>query len=122
MARTSVTSQKVVRTGTVVTYTAPAGTGATNGDIIDAGFRVLEVTCGATPTTVTVESPIVQDNMNLGPLVVTCAANVTTRIGPFPAGSYQQTAGSAASPADIGRVYVDYSSVTTVTRAVTYAP
>lgn len=119
MARTPVTTQKIVRTGLVTAPTAPAGTGSTNGDIIDCGFKTLEVTCGATPTTVTVETPVVQDGQPLTALTVVCAANVTTRIGPFPTGTFGQTAASAASPADVGRAYVDYSSVTTVTRCVT---
>jgi hypothetical protein len=118
MARTSVTTQKIVRTGLAAAYTAPAGTGSGNGDVIDGGYHHLEVICGATPTTVTVETPVVQDGLALSPLTVVCAANTTTKIGPFPISTFGQTAATAAQTADVGRVYVDYSSVATVTRAV----
>jgi hypothetical protein len=118
MARTAVTTQKVTRAGITPAMTAPAGTGATNGDTIECGYRSLVVTCGATGTTVTVETPIVQDGLALSPLVVVIAANTTVEIGPFPGNTFGQTALSAALPADIGHAYVDYSSITTVTRCV----
>jgi hypothetical protein len=118
MARTPVTTQKITHAGLTPTLTAPAGTGASLGDVIDSGFRTLIVACGATGTTVTVETPLVFDGLVLSPLTVVVAANTTVQIGPFSTTTFGQTAASAASPADIGRVYVDYSSVATVTRAV----
>jgi hypothetical protein len=118
MARTSVTTQKITHTGLSPVLSAPAGTGPTNGDIIDTGFRTLIVACGATGTTVTVETPVVIDGLALSALVVTVAPSTTVQIGPFSAATFGQTATSAAAPADIGRAYVDYSSVATVTRGV----
>ena len=126
MARTSVTTQKITRAGLAAAATAPAGLGAANGDVVDSGNTALEVICGATGTTVTVEVPVMIDGLTVGPLVVVCPANTTTKIGPF-TGTFKQTAASVAAnapnnsavpTADVGRVYVDYSvSIATVTRS-----
>jgi hypothetical protein len=119
MARTSVTSQKVVHAGILPALTAPAGTGPSLGDVIDGGFKTLIVACGATGTVVTVESPVIIDGLALTNLSVTVAANTTVHIGPFNQATFGQTSASATQAADVGRVYVDYSSITTVTRGVT---
>lgn len=114
MARSNVATQKITRAGLVPALTAPAGVGPTLGDVIDAGAVFLMVTAGATPTTVTVVSVPTVDGLDVADLSVTVAANTTRLIGPFPSRTFAQPAESA----DAGRVYVDYSSVVTVTRGV----
>lgn len=114
MARTNVATQKITRAGLAPVLTAPAGTGPTNGDIIDSGAVALMVTAGATPTTVTVVSVPTVDGLDVEDLTVTVAADTTSLIGPFPS----RTFGQPSDSADAGRVYVDYSSVATITRGV----
>jgi hypothetical protein len=114
MARTSVSTQQITRAGLVPALTAPAGTGPTNGDVIDAGPVFLMVTAGATPTTVTVYSTPTVDGLDVADLTVTVGATSTRLIGPFPARTFANAVGAT----DAGRVYVDYSSVATVTRGV----
>jgi len=114
MARTQVVTQQITRAGLVPVLTAPAGIGAANGDVIDAGVVSLMVTAGATPTTVTVISTPTVDGLDVEDLSVTVGATSTRLIGPFPARTFANPVGAT----DPGRVYVDYSSVATVTRAV----
>jgi hypothetical protein len=68
---------------------------------------------GASSINVTVNSPLTVDGLSVGPLVVAVAAGVTKHIGPFPPSTF----GRSVAP-DLGRVYVDYSAVPSVTRAV----
>lgn len=112
MARTSVTSQDVVRTGLNPNLTAPT----VDGDIVDTGNVALWVdNASGGAVTVTVVSSSSQDGLNTEDLVVSVPAAGKRLIGPFPARTFAQ-----ASDATIGagRVLVDYSAVTSVTRAV----
>lgn len=114
MTRVSVASQPVVKTGLVPAFTAPTS-GVGNGDIIDTGRVVLVVNnAGGSSITVTALTPITVDGLNLEDLVVTVAAGAVEYLGPFSASTFGQPTGSA----DAGRAYVEYSSVTSVTRAV----
>jgi hypothetical protein len=110
MARVSVTTQPVVRTGL-----NPALTGPTvDGDIIDAGRVALWVdNASAGSVSVTVQATASQDGLDLQNLVVAVPAGERRLIGPFPQRTFGRSTG-----ADAGRVYVDYSAVTSVTRAV----
>lgn len=112
MARTSVTSQSVVRTGLNSNLTAPAA----EGDIIDPGNVILWVNNGAgTSMTVTVQSNMTVDGLTLPNQTVTVPAAGVRLIGPFPARTFAQSADATVGPS---RVLVDYSSVASVTRAV----
>lgn len=119
MARTSVTTQPIVLAGLVPTMTAPAGTGSTSGDIVDVGRNMLVVkNADASSMTVTVETPeTIDGDLDIEDRTVTVAAGATAYI-PLTSTHYRQTAASATSPTDVGRAYVDYSSVTSLTRAV----
>lgn len=111
MARTSVTTQKVVRTGLVPALSEPT----VDGDVVDCGEVFLYVdntTAGA--VTVTVNSTASQDGLAVSNLAVSVAASATALIGPLPARTFGQDSGTA----DAGRAYVDYSVQTGVNRAV----
>lgn len=111
MARTSVTTVEPSYAGVVATPTAPI----IDGDIIDTGDVRLFVSCGATPTTVTIQTPAKTESLDIAEAGGTVAANTSRVFGPFPARLFAQ-----ASDATVGanRVLVDYSSVATVTRVV----
>lgn len=112
MARNSVTTQSITRAGLTPALTAPN----VDGDIIDSGACWLHVFNGAgAPITVTVQSPVTVDDLAVADLAVTVAAGALKLIGPFPARTFRQPADAAVGA---GRVLVDYSSVTSVTRAV----
>jgi hypothetical protein len=111
MARVNVTTQKVTRAGLV-----PATTAVTvDGDVIDAGAVALWVNnASASPVTVTVQTPLTVDGLNLEELAVAVAAGTTKLIGPFPGRTFARPAGAT----DSGRIYVDYSAQTNINRAV----
>jgi hypothetical protein len=110
MARVSVTTQKIVGSGL-----APALTGPTaDGDVIDSGAVALMVTNGSGGSiNVTVQTPATQSGLAVAEQIVAVGAGATKLIGPVPAGTYARPSGL-----DEGRVYVDYSSQTSITRAV----
>ncbi|OXM73087.1 MULTISPECIES: hypothetical protein [Amycolatopsis] len=111
MARTSVATQPIVKTGVAPVLTAPVA----DGDIIDTGRVFLQVTNGGgSPVTVTVQATVEVDGLDLEDLVVSVPAAGTRLIGPLSRATFGQLTGSA----DVGRAYVDYSSVTDVTRGV----
>lgn len=112
MARTSVVTQKITRAGL-----APALTAVTvDGDIIDSGPVILHVAnAGGAAVTVTVQTPITVDGIALTDLAVSVPAGQAREIGPFPDRTFRQP---AAAPVGAGRVLVDYSAITSVTRAV----
>jgi|SRR5215217_3615713 len=111
MARVSVTTQPVTRTGTATVLTGPT----VDGDIIDTGRTMLYVLNGSgAPITVTVQTPLTVDGLDVADLTVTVPAAGFRIIGPFPVGTF----GRAYGDANAGRAYVDYSSVTSVTRGV----
>lgn len=110
MARTSVTTQQIVRTGLTPSLTAPI----IDGDIIDTGATYLHVVNGSGASiNVTVQTPPQVDNLDVAELIVAVPAGATRYIGPFPTRTFGRPTG-----ADAGRAYVDYSAVTSVTRGV----
>jgi len=110
MARASVTTQRIVATGLAPTMTQPTA----DGDVIDSGAVAVMVTNGsASSINVTAQTPATQAGLAVSEQIVAVAAGATKLIGPFPKSTYGQ-----ASGADEGRVYVDYSAQTSVTRAV----
>lgn len=111
MARTVLTPQKVVPAGLVPTMTAPT----VEGDVLPAdGRSVLIIANGAgAPINVTAQTPATMGGLAVGEqIVAVAAAAVRHMIGPFDAATY----GRPDSGADPGMVYIDYSSVTSVTR------
>lgn len=112
MARTSVTTQVITRAGLNVNMAAPVA----DGDIIDTGNVELVVNNGSgSPITVTIQTAYTYEGLELEDEVVTVPAGGTRSYGPFPSGLFAQ-----ASDAVVGasKVLVDYSAVTSVTRAV----
>ncbi|MEU0467212.1 hypothetical protein ABZ215_24695 [Amycolatopsis sp. NPDC006131] len=111
MARTSVATQQIVKTGLAPALTAPVA----DGDIIDTGLVFLQVTNGGgSPVTVTVQATVEVDGLDLEDLVVSVPAAGTRLIGPLSSSTFGRPNGTA----DAKRAYVDYSSVTDVTRGV----
>lgn len=109
--RTSVTTQTISRAGLNVAMSAPS----VDGDIIDAGAVFLEVLNGSgSPITVTVQTPGTVEGLAVADLAVTVPAAGNRRIGPFP-GVFKQAPDAVVGP---GQVLVDYSAITSVTRAV----
>jgi hypothetical protein len=112
MARTSVTTTQISKAGTTVTLVAAD---AVNGEVIDCGRVFLHVkNGGGSSITVTVHTTAVYDGLPVTDEVVTVPAGVEKLIGPLSGGTFGQLPGSS----DVGRAYVDYSSGTSVTRAV----
>lgn len=103
MARVDVTTEEITRAGLVPTLTAPT----VDGDVVDAGRVALMVTNnGAAAHTVTVQSPVTVDGLDVEELTVSVAVGDTVLIGPWP----RRTFGRPAGTADEGRVYVDYDT------------
>lgn len=112
MPRVSVTTQPFVPTGLIEGLTAPT----VANDIIDAGNVVLVVNnASGAPINVTIHSTYTQDGLALTDRVVAVAAATIRRIGPFPSRTFAQPSTALEGA---GRVWVDYSSVTSVTRGV----
>lgn len=112
MARVSTTTQTIVRTGLNPSLTGPT----VDGDIVDCGNVALWVDNGSGGSiNVTVQATATQDGLDLADLVVAVPAGAKRLIGPFPARTFAQASDAAVGP---GRALVDYSAVTTVTRAV----
>ncbi len=112
MARQSVTTQRITRAGTNVALSAPNA----DGDIVDTGQVALVVTNGGgSPITVTVITPGDVVGLAVADLEVTVPASGTRHIGPLPTSVFAQAADAVTGA---GRALVDYSSITSVTRAV----
>lgn len=112
MARASVTTQVIGPAGGDLTMGTPAV--SPNGDIVDLGsrnFLVVRNGSGA-PITVTIDTTSTLAGLALPDRTVTVAAGAINII-PLSDDYYEQLSGS-----DIRRGYVDYSAITTVTRAV----
>lgn len=106
MARVSVTTQQITRTGLVPVTAEPT----IDGDAIDTGETALYlVNASAGTVTVTVAATAAQDGLNVEDLVVNVVAGATALIGPFPMRTFGQPAGAIETGGDDeGRAYVDY--------------
>lgn len=114
MPRVSQTTQKVAKEGLVPAFTAPTS-GVGNGDVIDTGRVMLVVNnAGGSAITVTVLTPVTVDGLDVVDLAVSVAAGAVKYIGPLSPSTFGQLPPST----DSGRAYVEYSSATSVTRAV----
>ena len=118
MARVSLTTQKITRAGLNLTA-ALAGPPTVDGDVFDAGAVALYVDNGSGGSiNVTFRTPTVIDGLDLEELIVAVPAGESRLVGPFPKRTFGQLAGAVESGGnDAGRVYVDYSAQTSVTRA-----
>lgn len=112
MARSTPAVQSLTSVGLAPTYAAADNT---NGEqIANNGRRLLHVkNASGGSLTVTVRMPTIVDGLTVPDRTVTVAAGADKLIGPFP---------SAYTQAADGNVYVDYSTGTSITRAVLEMP
>lgn len=114
MARQSPAVQRITRAGLSVAMTAPNA----DGDIIPAGQVALQVLNGSgSPITVTVQTPGTDPATETArpELTVSVPAAGTRLIGPFPTSLFAQPSDAGVGPL---QVLVDYSAITSVTRAL----
>lgn len=114
MARVTVAAEALPRAGLVPTMSAPVA----DGDSVPWGSRYVLVVDNADVSgiTVTVQTPKTVDGLAVAENAIAVAAGNRAYI-PLDAESFRRATG-----ADIGRVYVDYSAVANVTRAVLQVP
>lgn len=111
MARDLPATQKIVPTGLAVNLTAPTA----NGDAIKPGQQAVWVHNGsASSINVTAQTPQKVEGLDVAENIVAVPAGTDRLVGPFPAGTYGRPSGGA----DPGMVYIDYSAVASVTRAI----
>lgn len=111
MPRTAVSAQHPSVAGTQLTYTAVTA-GAGNGDMVRPNAVLLVRNGSGSALTVTLITGGTVDGLAIADATVTVPAGADMAIGPFGA-VYPQPSG-----VDVGQVYVEYSSATTITRAV----
>jgi len=120
MTRVSVTTQLIPFAGLLPTMSAPTA----GNDVVDVGRVALHVVNGGgAPITVTIVTPgVVDGDLPITDRAVTVPVGTVPTIIPLSSPNYRQTAASVdvTTPvgADIGRAYVNYSLITSVTRAV----
>lgn len=110
MARASQTTQVATAYKLAPTLTQPTA----DGDIVDCGDVHLWVHNGSGGSiNVTVQSTATVEGLAVANLVVAVAAGQDALVGPLPKNAFGRKTGD-----DKARAYVDYSSQTSVTRAV----
>jgi len=105
MARTALAVQQINRAGLLPTYAAANVDGHS---MPNGGQEVLHVKTGATGCTVTIETPGTVDGQAVSDRAIVLGVSTERLIGPFPPNVYNQGA---------GEVYINFSSVVTVTVA-----
>lgn len=111
MARTALASLPVVDEGVVVAMTAANADGHS---IAGGGDAILLVkNDGAGSINVTIQTAAQMDGLDVADQVVAVAAGVQKAIGPFRPTTYDRASGAT----DAGKVYVDFSAVTSLTVA-----
>jgi hypothetical protein len=109
MARQALVVQRCTAAGLEPTYSAASVDGHA---AINDGRTVLHVKNGdAASVTVTIQTPYQRDGLDLAERTVEVPAGEDRFIGPFARRIYNQ------SGTDAGKIYVDYSGVTSVTVA-----
>ncbi len=110
MPRTDLTAQQISLNGVIPTYTAAI----TDGHMfINNERQFIHVkNAGAGSTVVTIVTPVTVGGRAVSDDTVTIAAATDQMIGPFPAPTHSNTG------VDAGKVYVNYSVLTSVTCAV----
>lgn len=100
-------AQSIVRAGLTPAFAAAAGGGD---EFVNTGNEYVEVINGdATEKTVTVVTPGTVDGLAIADRPVVIAAGARAKIGPFPTGTYNNSA---------SKVQLTYSAVTSVTVGV----
>lgn len=111
MARADLTAQQVTTAGLNPSFAAAVA----DGDVFDAGRVALWVENGSASTvTITIPTPTTVNGLAVAEAGGTVPAGGFRLFGPFPRSVFGQPVGDA----DAGRVHVDYSAVTDVTRAL----
>lgn len=105
MARTALTVQQIVRGGLTPSYAAANADGHS---LPNGGTEFIHVKTGGTGTTVTIQTPGTVDGLAVAERTIVIGTSSERMIGPFPRQTYNQAA---------DEVYIDFSSVTTVTIA-----
>ena len=112
MARATLVAQRVTLAG----LNASMGAAVADGDIIPAGNVMLRVTNGGgSPITVTAVTPGTVAGLAIADATLTVPAAGTRDWGPFPTSVFAQPADAVDGP---GKVLINYSGITSVTRAV----
>lgn len=112
MARQSPAVQRIALAGTNVAMTAPNA----DGDIIPPGQVALRIlNGGGAPITVTAITPGTVSGLAIADATLSIPAGAERTWGPFPTSVFAQPADAGVGP---GKVLVDYSAVTSVTRAL----
>lgn len=120
-ARISITSQALNYPGLLPVLAGPP---TSDGDVVDSGRSVLWVVNGGGSTiTVTISTPnTIDGDLAIADRVISVPVGTVPTVIPLNSPNYKQTTASAVLPADVGRVYVNYSAVTSVTRGVINHP
>lgn len=115
--RISLTTQTLPLAGLAATHAGPP---TVDGDVVDVARNFLSVINGGTgPTVVTIVTPgVVDGDLAIADRTVTVPVGTTPTLIPLTSPNYRQSTVSALLPADVGRAYVNYSVLTSVTRAV----
>lgn len=109
MARTDLTVQSIAQAGIVPSYEAANAEGEA---VPNNGQMFLHVKNGSgAEITVTLQTPVTYDGLALADQTVAVAAGAEKMIGTF-SSRFNQASGT-----DKGKVYVDFSAVTSVTLA-----
>lgn len=111
--RVSQTTQVAPFSGLLASHTAPT----VDGDVVDvaSGTFLSVINGGGGSINVTVITPgVVDGDLAVADRVVAVAVGTTPKLIPLNSLQYKQLSGSA----DVGRAYVDYSAIASVTRAV----
>ena len=107
MPRTDLTPQQIARTGLAPTFGSADGTNQ-NAFYNDGRTHLHVKNGGGSSINVTIDTPNTVDGLAISNLVVAVPAGGERIIGPFPTNIYNQLD---------GKVYVDWSGVTSVTVA-----
>jgi len=111
--RVSTTTQLATGAGLLPAHTAPT----VDGDVVDVGngYFLSVINGSGGSINVTVQTPgVIDGDLAIADRVVAVAVGTTPKLIPLNSTQYKQLSGSA----DVGRAYVDYSAVASVTRAV----
>lgn len=110
--RVATSVQSIAVTGTVGTYAAATAEGLS---FENDGHVFLHVkNAGASPCNVTIQTPETRGGLAVAEQVVAVTNATEKLIGPFPVAQYNRPSGGS----DGGKVYVDFSYLTSVTVAV----
>lgn len=117
MAKALQTPVSATVNGVVPTLAAPNGTGSGNGDIVPPNSIVYVENGSGGVLTVTIKEPSIVDGQAVTDKAVAVANGAKVVFGPFTL-TQKQLPGTT----DAGNVYLEYSTVTTVTRFVLVTP